>query len=284
MTIPVFYRPEQSASVYLRGRPGARKPAKVIADWQDYGLDIELQSFEPVGRRDLQRAHDPQFVADVLACRADNGFGNRSPEVAASLRYTSGSIAAACEHVLTCGDRVACSPTSGFHHAGYAHAGGFCTFNGLMVAALQVRTSGLAPRRVGILDCDFHYGDGTQDIINWLGISWIKHTSLGLEFGRGASPQLYLAAVAHAVENMANCDLVIYQAGADLHIDDPLGGVLTTAQMIERDRIVFEGFAATPVRVVWNLAGGYREEPDGSIPKVLETHRNTMLACLRAYA
>jgi hypothetical protein len=36
---------------------------------------------------------------------------------------------------------------------------------------------------------------------------------------------------------MADCDVLLYQAGADPHINDPLGGWLTTAQLRERDRI-----------------------------------------------
>jgi len=37
------------------------------------------------------------------------------------------------------------------------------------------------------------------------------------------------------------------------------------------------------VPVVWNLAGGYQREPDGSIPAVLEIHDNTMRECARVF-
>jgi hypothetical protein len=37
------------------------------------------------------------------------------------------------------------------------------------------------------------------------------------------------------------------------------------------------------IPVVWNLAGGYQVEKDGSIPKVLEIHDNTMRECVRVY-
>ena len=52
---------------------------------------------------------------------------------------------------------------------------------------------------------------------------------------------------------------MIYQAGADPHIDDPLGGILTTKQMSWRDRQVFEQLGHKPL--VWNLAGGYQIVP-----------------------
>ena len=68
---------------------------------------------------------------------------------------------------------------------------------------------------------------------------------------------------------------MLYQAGADCHVDDPLGGWLTTEQMLRRDEMVFAGLAALRVPVAWNLAGGYQTP----IRKVLELHDNTMGAC-----
>ena len=41
--------------------------------------------------------------------------------------------------------------------------------------------------------------------------------------------------------------------------------------------------ARARVPVAWNLAGGYQREPDGSIPKVLEIHDNTLRACAEAF-
>jgi acetoin utilization deacetylase AcuC-like enzyme len=65
-------------------------------------------------------------------------------------------------------NEVVCSPTSGFHHAEYRNAGGYCTFNGLMVTALALKDAGLV-NRVAILDCDAHYGNGTDSIIKQIG-------------------------------------------------------------------------------------------------------------------
>ena len=279
--IAVFYRPEQVAET---PDPSPRKPRLVVADWQQAGLLIDLQSFEPLTARQIALAHDPGYVAGVLACRQANGFRNKDPKIAQSLPYTTSSLVCACEHVMTVADHVACSPTSGFHHAHYDAGGGFCTFNGLVIAAMMMRESGLVLGRVGILDCDFHYGDGTQEIIDRLGLSWIRHVSLGQHFYSPQHAAAYLRAVRKAADELADqCALVIYQAGADVHRDDPLGGVLSTRQTQQRDEIVFSTFAKSRARLVWTLAGGYQEEPDGSIPKVLEIHRNTMRACIEAY-
>jgi len=42
--------------------------------------------------------------------------------------------------------QVAVAPTCGFHHAQYAKADAFCTFNGLMVTALALKADAFARR------------------------------------------------------------------------------------------------------------------------------------------
>lgn len=78
---------------------------------------------------------------------------------------------------------------------------------------------------------------------------------------------------------MSACDIVLCQAGADPHIDDPLGGFLTTEQMTERDAHVFEGLKDRGVPAAWVLAGGYRDP----LSKVIDLHMNTMRAVISAY-
>ena len=82
------------------------------------------------------------------------------------------------------------------------------------------------------------------------------------------------------MQRFAACDLLLYQAGADPHVDDPLGGWLTTQQLRERDRGVFQTARSLGVPIAWNLAGGYQ----ANLRKVLDIHDNTMLECLCAYA
>lgn len=277
----LFYRPEQSAANASSYSPSAGKPALVVADWLRRGLvqADDVLDFEPVTRADLYRAHDPAYVDAVLSLQAPNGFGNTDPQVAASLPYTCGSLLAAARHALATGSHV-CSPTSGFHHAFGDHGEGFCTFNGLMVAALALHAESRV-RRVAILDLDMHYGNGTDDIIRRLGIDWIEHHTQGLWFGlrvqvgHGAEP--YFSWLGEVLEACRSADLVLYQAGADPHIHDPLGGLLTTEEMALRDRRVFEALRGQPV--AWNLAGGYQQDRAGRIAPVLALHRATLLAC-----
>lgn len=79
---------------------------------------------------------------------------------------------------------------------------------------------------------------------------------------------------------MRDCDLILYQAGADPHINDPLGGFMTTAKLQYRDELVFLLCQQYGIPIAWNLAGGYQRDVDGDIRPVLEIHDNTLMACL----
>lgn len=252
----VFYRPEQVAKSD-QPSPSALKPKLVVADWLTHpDINAEICSFEPVSSKTIMLAHDPQFVRGVLSGRLENGFGNHAADISASLTFTTGSMVAAAEHAVLHREAV-CSPTSGFHHAEYATAMGYCTFNGLMVTALALKEAGLV-NRVAILDCDAHYGNGTDQIIGKLGIDWIRHHTLGKHFysEENAANGKFETWLKSAISDCLDCDLILYQAGADPHIWDPLGGILSSEQMSWRDRQVFEQLGHLPL--VWNLAGGYQ--------------------------
>ncbi|MEO8184278.1 MAG: hypothetical protein ABI895_36115 [Deltaproteobacteria bacterium] len=261
--------------------PSPEKPAQVVASWQRLGVPLEFHPPQSVTVEQLSLVHEAAFVTDVLACRRDNGFGNRSSALAATLPFTSGAMLSAARHALATRS-VAVAPCSGFHHAGWARAGGFCTFNGLMLTAAVLHAEGA--QRIGILDCDHHYGNGTEAIIEQLSArSWVHHITVGESFHSPAQANQLPRELERWLASLADCDLVLYQAGADPHIDDPLGGWLTTEQLRERDAQVFAGLAALGVPVAWNLAGGYQRDADGGISKVLEIHDNTLLECARVH-
>lgn len=179
---------------------------------------------------------------------------------------------------------------------------GFCTFNGLMVAAVDLLLGG--SKKIGILDLDHHYGNGTDTIIEWLGLGQdkIRHYTFGgdTDFnyvdgvwgGRTAyswiGPEVsgkWLDKLPEIVAQFSDCDIVLYQAGADPHVEDPchqmLGvkGALTNEQLRERDRIVFSILKSLGVPVAWNLAGGYQTP----LSKVLAIHTATLEECLKVY-
>lgn len=291
----VFYHPQQTAKAERLFSPSARKPAEVLKSWKKRRLPMKvIGDFEPATKRDFYLAHDLQMVDDILACRAPNGFGTMDEEIARSLPWTTGSMIAATLDALKHGG-ITASLTSGFHHASFNRAAAFCTFNGLAIAAMRARLAGA--NKVGVLDFDGHLGNGTDDIIAHFGLDWNEHYTLGgnpivaderkSRFGLGAFEETYglpgsgrsitasrfLADLPKMMKRrFADCDVLLYQAGADSWVEDPLGGgVFDKAQMRQRDRIVFRQAMRLGLPTAWCLAGGYAEP----LRKVLDLHDAT---------
>lgn len=256
--------------------PSASKPDFVMQAWQELWPTLNIRPAIPVNELDLCRAHDINFVKDIFNLKTDNGFGTRSTEVNASLPYTNGAMLTAARWAI---DEKTCvaAPVSGFHHAGWDSAEDFCTFNGLMVTALALQAE-RPELNVGILDYDYHYGNGTVDIINVLNAKNIVHITAGETFQESDQASFFLSHIEDDLDALNVCDIVLYQAGADPHIDDPLGGFLSTSQLAQRDSRVFNGLLKRKIPVAWNLAGGYQKP----ISKVIAIHENTMKACIDA--
>ena len=272
----VFFNPRMSIEVSSFS-PSPNKPAAAVADWLEHGLRIDVCDFDPVSEQDLGLAHNPEYVQAMLAGRISNGHGNFDPRVAESCLWTCGSLLAACRAALT--DGVAVSPSSGFHHAGYERCHGFCTLNALIVAPAKLWTEGLISR-AGILDCDAHFGDGTADIVRRRKLQKrIEHWTFGERFGlKSFSQAELLDELAKSLRRMESrrVGLVLYQAGADPHVDDPLGGFMTSDEMLERDRFVFQTCRRLKIPVAITLAGGYQRDSAGTIAAVLALHRATI--------
>lgn len=274
--IPVFYSPQQVCDeLNFEISPSPYKPRHVVSSWSEKGFPIDIIEPKPVTEKDFCQAHDSGYVRDVLSCKIPNGFGIRLRSLSDSLYWTTGSLLSAARHAIEHGG-VAVSPTSGFHHAGYDFGGGFCTFNGLAVTAAVLKNEGKAGR-VGILDCDYHYGNGTDHIIARKGFKWLTNLTNSKSYKSNSGP--FFDELPGLVQSLSDCDLIIYQAGADAHKDDPLGGFLGTGQLARRDAIVFNEARKLGIPLVWNLAGGYQDP----LRKVLDIHDNTMSVCAQIY-
>ena len=276
-SIPVFYSPKLVAINYSAS-PSAGKPELAVKSWQALGIPLDIREPIPVTVDELSLAHDRTFVEKVLACRTNNGFGNKLPSIADSLPYTCGAIVSAAREALRNG-QVAVAPVSGFHHASYKQASGFCTFNGLVVAAQVLKKEGLV-KKVGILDFDEHYGDGTASIISTLNLGdWLSQFSAGKDYREASQAKKFLQRIPELVARFSDCGLILYQSGADPHVADPLGGWLTTVQLAERDHLVFESAKALGIPIAWDLAGGYQYD----FRAVLDIHDNTLRTCWDVY-
>lgn len=183
-------------------------------------------------------------------------------------------------------DGIAANIAQGFHHAGYTKGADFCTFNGLALVAQE-----FPDRKIFVLDCDEHGGNGTADYTRRLpnlfnysicGTHWRfdenERSILVALPPSGGNFQLYRMALRKAFDTITQWqpDLVIYQAGADPHEDDPLGSLeMTTEQLYIRDQLVFQFCWQNNLPVLFVLAGGYQTPIE---TRLVPLHLNTFRA------
>lgn len=235
----------------------------------------------------LTAMHAPGYVESIMEGSRADGYGMRNDDIA-NHSLQSCAILRASAHLAVVKRKLAVfAPVSGFHHAGYGFGGGFCTFNGLVLAADHVRMID-SRAKVLIIDGDGHHGNGTVDLIRGTAAitadsakftgrrEWLFNCDLSYDATGGnvtyANIQLdkYL--------KRERWSLVIYQAGADCHIEDPYGsGYLTTPQWTQRDLTVFEYCKAHSLPLVFCLAGGYNGL------KTIKLHSRTFAAALQVY-
>jgi acetoin utilization deacetylase AcuC-like enzyme len=265
--------------------PSAWKPKLLAQLLEKEYPEIEFVQPEPLSVKDLYRCHSKNYVDDIFALKTPNGFRTLSQSVNDSLLYTNGAMYTAAK--LAKPNSPTAALVSGFHHAGYDGFGPddyFCTFNGLVASALKlIEEDGY--KRVAIVDCDQHYGNGTQNILNELDRKDIFHSTFGRYYFTPEDAPYYLhdlcPTTGKLVDQLYNFqpDIIIYQAGADVHVDDPFGGILTTEEIYERDVRIFTIARNLQIPIAWNLAGGYQKD----INEVLVIHHNTFIAAEEIY-
>jgi acetoin utilization deacetylase AcuC-like enzyme len=279
--IKVIYGEKLVADSGSEKSPSASKP-KWLA--QMLAGTVEFIEPIPVSLDDIKLCHYPKYVDDVMSLKSPNGFGTISQSVVDSLPYTNGAMYQGAKLAIA-DKRPVAALVSGFHHAGYQgydFLGYFCTFNGLMIAAMKLEKEGL---KTAIIDCDMHYGNGTDDIIGTLGVLSCLHITFGKYFVRPSHAKMYLNYFDIVREELIKFkpNVILYQAGVDVHIDDPYGGVLTEEQMYYRDFNMFTIAKQLDIPIVWNLAGGYQVDKGGGHNYVLHLHMNTFSACREAH-
>jgi acetoin utilization deacetylase AcuC-like enzyme len=254
-----------------------------------------LEFIEPHAATDdeLLRVHCRDYVGRVMAGTLSRDEVRRigfpwSPQlVERSLRSTGAAVDAAAAALE---DGVAASLAGGTHHAGTTWGEGYCVFNDVAVAAREMQARGVV-RRVLVLDCDVHQGNGTAEIfaadetVFTMSIHGArnfplrKHPgSLDVPLEDGTGDEEYLERLAAAVGESfarAGTDLVFYIAGADPYEGDRLGRLRLTKQgLLARDRLVLDAArqAGAPTAIV--CGGGYCTD----LESIVDIHAATMLA------
>jgi acetoin utilization deacetylase AcuC-like enzyme len=252
----------------------------------------DLLTAGPATDEQILRVHDTAYLDKIVQGTLSEKEIRRigfpwSRELVVRSRCSVGGTIAACRAALQEG--ISANLAGGTHHAAADHGEGFCVFNDVAIAARGMQAEGRV-RRVVILDCDVHQGNGTAAIfagdpsVFTFSIHGEKNfpfrkeaSDLDVSLPDGSRDDVFLEAledgVTHALE-LAQADLAIYIAGADPYEDDRLGRLGVTKQgLAERDRRVFDLCyqASIPAAVV--MGGGYARRVEDTVEIHLQTIR-----------
>lgn len=291
--LDVFYAPDYAGAGSEFDT--TRKARYLAADLYERPVTgVVLTEPTPATTDDLKRIHDAGYVKAVLTGEAHSlaasaGLGWDPGFVTAILSSTGGCIEAA-RSAWTNG--IAGTLSSGLHHARRDTGAGYCTFNGLALAALTFLD--LGARRVLIIDLDAHHGGGTHDIlgtddhITQLDVStdgydrYRPHDGWTTDLITDAADYLPTIAARLGAIDPTTVDSILFNAGMDPHEDCDTGGLrgIDTQILAERDQLVFDWATINHLPIAFTLAGGYTGV-DLDDTQLTALHRLTIEAAAR---
>ena len=269
---PDYVAPGQPKSGYQWNKNGAIRDLL-----RDAGEAITWFEPELMPRHWLDAVHDPDYVAEVIAARVPREKERRigfpvSATVARRAQIVPGGTYLAAQLALERG--FAANSAGGSHHALADTGAGYCVFNDLAIAAIRLAAEG---RRVLIVDCDVHQGDGTAALtaghpeIATYSIHAEKNfpvrkarSTLDVPLADGLGDDDYLAALESTLAPMLDAerpDLILYQAGVDPFGGDRLGRLaLTDDGLGRRERLVARLAIERGLPLASTVGGGYGDD------------------------
>jgi len=255
----------------------------------------------PVSQRDLLTIHTPDHLRSLqspktLARILEVPIVGRLPgwlanwRILRPMRFATGGTIHACRLALDHG--IAINLGGGYHHAADAWGGGFCVYADVPLAAKILHQESKI-KRVMVVDLDAHQGNGTAAVFHgwdWAFIFDLYERELfparkeredyPLPVGSGLTGNEYLGIVTDTLPKALDAvrpDLVIYNAGSDPYVGDPLAGFrLSRSDLSERDLLVVSSVRDRNIPVAMVLSGGYSTESWG-------IHADAIEAILRRF-
>lgn len=259
------------------------------------GHRVETIAPEPATYEDIVAVHSDYYVRRVAALSAGDavpdceeyGLGTPDNPVFPGMDEAGRWLVGGTLHgarMIDAGAKRVLQLGGGLHHARRNIASGFCIYNDLAIAIQHLTRRGLW---VAYLDIDVHHGDGVQQILDedkrvltmsfhesgqylFPGTGDIHEIGSGLgrgfklnvplqPFTEGESYLEVLERVVPTALRQFSPAVLVVQAGADAHFDDPLADLMLTTVDYEKIFRLILGWADefTRGRVLFTLGGGY---------------------------
>lgn len=297
--LPVIYHPIYSGFPLPEGHRYPLQKYRLLRDYLEaQSLPVTEFRPSPISSEALKQIHDAGYVDALvngtlpLVNMRRIGFPWSEALIQRSLTSLGGTTLTVDKAIE---QGVAIHLTGGYHHAHYDFGSGFCLFNDLVLAARHALTyEGID--KVLIVDCDVHHGDGTATLAAGRGdiVTFSVHceknfpsrkptSDIDLPLPVGTTTDTYLSAFIPCLTlalAQYQPDLVIYDAGVDIHQDDELGYMNVCQQGIaERDVTVMQACQKHNIPVAAVIGGGYRTEQETLVP----LHAELIRAALATY-
>lgn len=288
---PDYVTPAPAKSTYRWGKNGAIRDLL-----RAEGEAIDWHEPAPASRAWLEAAHDPDYVGEVLEARVPREKERRigfpvTPLVARRAQLVPAGTYLAAQLALRHG--FAANTAGGSHHALAETGAGYCVFNDLAVAAVQLAAEG---RRVLIVDVDVHQGDGTAALtaghpeIATYSIHAEKNfparkarSTLDVPLPDGTDDAGYLDALRTTLPPLVDRfgpDLVLYQGGVDPFAGDRLGRLsISDDGLAQREEWIAALALARELPLASTVGGGYGDD----VLAIARRHVDVILRLGRAY-
>lgn len=270
--------------------------ARFGASGSSTAVDGGVRVIDPLGvpveraRAEIESIHDAAHVARVIDDGVSGEWLGERPELGLTALAMFAGTMALVDELVAGRARVGFNPQGAKHHAARDRSAGFCVFNDMAWAALELERKGLRPL---YLDWDIHAGDGVQHLLADTAIPTLsihghstypfdpatidvaaagegrRHTrhdparaiyNWGLNVGDGDEHLLWALEEARAVIDAYQPGVILLAAGADGLVGSPLGtGAYTQAGFVAAAGVVAELAARhSEGRVLVGGAGGYQ--------------------------
>ena len=278
--LPIIYHPNYDISVPKIHSFVGNKFSDLFTYLQDHyfqNLDVLIPS--SASFENLKKSHQIDYVNKVTNNQLTKDdlrlislpWSKRLRE--RSFLETEGTFLTAKKALET---GLACHVGGGTHHAHFNYGCGFCVFNDLAYTAINLLKEKLVTK-VLILDLDVHQGDGTIDICKKYSSIYTcsihsdsnfpyekKQGWMDVSLPSSIDDDEYLEILKQTLQSIHDQitpDIVLYDAGVDIFVDDKLGNLKVSLDGIkQRDHTVLDHYRKKNIPIATVIGGGYSKD------------------------